>query len=144
MTPEQIKDVIVSTAEDIEAEELLEPYKEDLKGQEAIGLMISLIIESERARKAEEILKRFFNGISRVIKLIIESTPEGIERAMKAEELLKRHIEDLKGVRIRGGVTAIEYMKNRITENRKQASSYTSYVDTQRQQNPKQTSCDIS
>jgi len=63
---------------------------------------------------------------------------------MKAEELLKRHIEDLKGVRIRGGVTAIEYMKNRITENRKQASSYTSYVDTQRQQNPKQTSCDIS
>ncbi len=88
MTPEQIKDVIVSTPEGIErankAEELLETYKEDLKGKEAIGLMISLIIES---------------------------TPEGIERTRKAEEILKRHIEDLK----KGGDTRRCYC-NRVYE----------------------------
>jgi hypothetical protein len=140
-------------------------------GGGVIGWMISLIIMStpegiEKSNKAEELLNKHIldlkgktirdrrgkdvDAIWMVIEKIIYNTPEGIEIASVLERILNKYKEDLKGKKIRiydnewKDVDAIEYMENMIIENRAQASSYTSYVDGQRQENSKQSFCNIS
>jgi hypothetical protein len=117
MTPQEIKQIIYNTPHGIEraskAEELLNTYKEELKGKkidgdDAIGWVIRMIIWStpsgiDRAAKAEGLLNTYKeelrgenDAIGWVIREMMDNTPSE-DRAKKAEELLNKHIEDLKG-----------------------------------------------